>query len=292
MRVILKKFLVLTLVVIILITSSTNSIVQAATTGSKSSPYSLSLGTSKTVTIPKKSNMWFKFNAKGDIDITVKSTNPNDISIYKKGLLSNKQIGYTTTTSSFKKVYHLYNNSTYLISVNNFLSSSYSITVKAAYHTQSTNWANGGTWEPDSDSAVPYSVICLGKYYIPKNAVAELYQAMNEDAYLNIVDRASTMALSAALAYLEPKLGITTLTASMIYSACTSNISFSLVGFSLNSIKSAGGYNSSTKKYTKGVCFSIFLTAEGNKFYTYNSWTDGIMYGQEGYSGKFTCNAR
>lgn len=288
MRKILKKSLVLLLAAIISFISATNSITYAAT-GSESTPYSLSLGTSKTVTIPAKSTLWFKFEAKGAINVTVKG-NSSDVSVYKKELFSKEKIGSSLTTSSFDKVYQLSNNSTYLISVWNWSSSSYTITVKAAYNLQKSTNAKGGTWAPNSDSAVPYNLICLGKYYIPKESIAELYQAMNEDDYLSLVDQMSGMTLSAALTFIEPRLGIGTLTASMIYSAATSPFSFSLVNMSLNSIKEKGGYNSTTKKYTKGICFSVYLTYNGYKSYTYESWTDGIMYGEEGYSGRFTHN--
>ena len=289
MKTILKKSLVLLLAVIITFTSATNFVAYAATTGSESSPYSLSLGTSKTVTIPAKSTLWFEFRAKGAINITVKGKS-SDITVYEKTLFSKEKIGNTLTTSSFNKIYQLYNSTKYLISVNNWSSSSYNITVKAAYNLQKTPNARGGTWSPDSDSAVPYNIICLGKYYIPKESVAELYQAMNEDAYLGVVDTVIGMSLSAALTYIEPKLGISTLTASMIFSAATSPFSFSLVDMSLNSIKQYGGYDSSTNKYTKGICYSVYLTVDGYKSYTYSSWTDGIMYGEEGYTGRFVHN--
>lgn len=124
-----------------------------------------------------------------------------------------------------------------MISVNNWSSSSYNITVKADYNLQKANNTKGGTWSANSDSAAPYTLICLGKYYIPKEAVSELYQAMNEDSYLGIVDTVAGMTLSAALTYIEPRLGISTLTASMIFSAATSPFSFSLVNMSLSSIK-------------------------------------------------------
>ncbi len=289
MNSIFKKSLVLILALVISFTSSTtNLIANAATTGSKSSPHILSLGTSKTVSIPANTTLWFQFESKGAINITVKG-NSSDVTIYKKGLFSDEKIGNTLTTSNFDKVYQLNNNSTYLISVYNWSSSSYNITVKAAYNLQKTTWAGGGAWAP-VDSAVPYTVICLGKYYIPKESVAELYQAMNEDDYLNLVDTIAGMSLSAALTFIEPRLGISTMTASLIFSAATSPLSFSLVDMSLSSIKSYGGYNASTNKYTKGICYSVYLTAQGYKSYTYSSWTDGVMYGEEGYSGRFTIN--
>lgn len=288
MKVFLKRSLVLILAVTMLFTSTTKSTANAATTGTKSSPYSLSLGTSKTVTISKGSTLWFEIKARGAINITVNGgTKPSDVTIYDKGLFSNEKIGNSLTTSSFDKVYQLYNNNTYLISVNNWSGSSYNITVKAALNQQRSKSLDGGTWVPNSDSAAPVGLICIGKYYIPKDAVAELYQAVNEDGYLNVIDKVLGMSLSAALTFIEPRLGIGTLTASVIYSAATSPISLSLVDLNLDSVKIYGGYNSSTKKYTKGICYSVYLTLQGYKVYTYSSWTDGIMYGQEGYTGSF-----
>jgi hypothetical protein len=286
----IKKF---TAALLLLVLSFSNIIsyptIAYAATGSSSDPYILSIGTTMTKTLATGSTTYFSFKSKGQVDLSVTGNIAVSITVFD----NNNNTLENLTTSSLSTTYALYSSCTYLVRITS-RNSAATVNIKASLHRDSTTWSRGGVWNPGNSPNPTNGIsgsICTAIIYVPKDNVAEIYTSVNEDAYLNTMDTALTLSMSSALTMISDKLGVTSLGAALLYNAGTMGLSINLVEMNLTSLKSAGGYNSTTGKYTNGIIWYKYIDVSTyTTYYTYSSWVSSTMYGESGYKGTFALN--
>ena len=275
------RLIAMLLSVMMLLCAFTPESVQAATTGSSSSPYVLTAGTAKSVTA---NDYWFKCKVSGATDFTVTTGVSATVTVYKKTTLSKKQLNTKSSTKSY--TYKLCdasvcsNSNTYLVHVS--MSSSGSISCKVAQHKDSKTRSNGAMWKVKSTSPVSSSVQYLKYWYVPKSAVSTMVTYVSNSKFLDTQSKLinGTITVSTAIA-LSGLSNTAALAASIVTGLASVQWGADFKQELIDDISSVGGYSSSSNTYSYGVLL-IEYVYDGITFYEVKRWSGGTMYGPGG----------
>lgn len=142
-------------------------------------------------------------------------------------------------------------------------------------------------------------IICFGKqqipdtnllyfkyWYVPKGQVSYMVDYVSDAKFLDYQSRLvrGTITASSIVATGGFSLPAAFVSGIGVF-AITESIDFK--SSVINKIKTAGGYNSSTRTYSKGVLLKE-VVSNGITYYFVESWNGGTMYGPAGWTGKWT----
>lgn len=271
------------------------SISTYAATGTSSNPYELTAGIASSVSA--SGEYWFKCATWGATDFTMKSTKAATMVIYKKTLFGKTELNsYTNRTSVSKLISDCAINNgknTYLICFTPSTSSTLTCTVKQ--HIDSYTRSAGAMWLSNDKSAIPDTNMLYFKYwYVPADKVSYMVDYVEDSKFLDyqkmLVDGTMTAAsIAAGIA----TAGASSATIGIITTVVSGVGSFALSQFTdfkgavIDNVRTAGGYNSTTKKYSSGVLLKEVM-ANGYTYYFVESWNGGTMTGPAGWTGSWT----
>jgi len=287
-----KKLLLIVAMMAIMLLAYQPNTLNAATTGTEKAPYALTLGTAKSVS---SNNYWFSFKTRAYVDMKVTTSTNSKVVVYQKTVTGKKQIWSSGVAKSFTPSLSLMSSATYLINVIN--QQQYivkpgtptpltSISCKVSLHQDKKTSAYGGVWTPDGKSPVPSTaLVYLKRAYIPKSDCQKVYDAIENDKYLTVMNEAAKLTIVAGETLLADKLKITKLSAALFYNVACSGISIDFKKMMQNDMKAKGNYKSG--KWGNGVQIDTYLASNGAKCTTIYSWKTSSMVGVAGYKGSW-----
>lgn len=266
-----------------------------AATGTSGNPYELTDGVTSSVSA--SSEYWFKCVTWGATDFTLQSTKSAAMVIYKKTLFGKKELNsYSSRTYVFKEISDCAINNgknTYLMCFTP--SSSATLTCTVEQHVDTYVRSAGAMWISDDQSAIPNTNMLYFKYwYVPADKVSYMVDYVEDSRFLDyqklLVDGTITAAsIAAGIATAgasNATIGIITTVVSGVGSFALSQFT-DFKGAVIDNVRTAGGYNSSTKTYSSGVLLKEVM-ANGYTYYFVESWNGSTMTGPAGWTGTWT----
>ena len=260
---------------------------------SGSNQYNLNDGEKKTVI---SSDCWFSCNIWGATDFDIVSSKSANITIYKKTLfgkkllkdINMKSFKYTLSDSAINT-----GKNTYLVRVK--LNSSSRISCKINTHTDVFKRSAGAMWISNSNSAIyDTNILYLKYWYMPASKISALVDYVDQDSFLDN----QKLLLDGSITAVAIAAGIISTGTSKVLPSILTTVIGGVGGFALTqltdfktavkkNIRTAGGYNSRTKRYTKGVLLIQYMS-QGITFYEVKTWNNSTMYGPKGWTGNWT----
>jgi hypothetical protein len=241
---------------------------------------------------------WFQCTIHGSVYFVMSGTYSTRI-IYKKNLLGNEVLKYTTTSGVSEIIIPEYGQNTYLVSVSGYPTANVSCTVQQHRDTNTQFVTCGAQWIHSEGMEVYNGFSYLYHeliWYLPHDRVSVLVDFISDDAYLSNMDNLLNGAVTAVM------LAGTCVPIAQVQSLARVIAGLQLVATLcgmgaidfqqdyIDRIRTAGGYNSSVHAYANGVKIDICKDAQGIRTYDVGSWSHSILLGAAGEIGTWTSN--
>ena len=150
-------------------------------------------------------------------------------------------------------------------------------------------------WISNSNSAIyDTNILYLKYWYMPASKISALVDYVDQDSFLDN----QKLLLDGSITAVAIAAGIISTGTSKVLPSILTTVIGGVGGFALTqltdfktavkkNIRTAGGYNSRTKRYTKGVLLIQYMS-QGITFYEIKTWNNSTMYGPKGWTGNWT----